>query len=287
MEDRGVEEFEPDIFFNKPYSVRQFVQFVSTSEVEDESSQETAKDDAANEESMLERQAEILNAIAGVVAPEPVIINLARAVVEQIAKAREHGIDVIPVPQAAANEFRLPPGHPREDVLYTAHPSETHSYLPTADFHRLAFEHKFAEAIGLLSHLGAETINVSHQRGWGRGFSGELGVGIPQAGAEAKVEGGEEASTEDQGLYYAELEGHNDPEVPEDLVWYPHEPTWKRIAEDRIKFGLQQFSLKLQYTDDYGVNADLAVDAQNAGFSLGGSFEKHQTTVWLIEGTFG
>ena len=71
------------------------------------------------------------------------------------------------------------------------------------------------------------------------------------------------------------------------MIWYPHEPTWQSAAEARIEFGLKRFSLKLQYTDDYGVNAELAVDAQNSGFSLGGSFEKHQKTVWSFEGEFG
>lgn len=87
-------------------------------------------------------------------------------------------------------------------------------------------------------------------------------------------------------LYEANLPGYNDPSVPTDQVWYPHEPTWRSIAESRIEFGLSDFSLKLQYMRDFDVTADLAAKAKQAGFSLGGSFEKHKSTTWIIEGTF-
>jgi hypothetical protein len=96
-----------------------------------------------------------------------------------------------------------------------------------------------------------------------------------------------QSSSEERLLYHAELDGSDDPSLPEDLIWYDHEPTWQSVAEGRLEFGLQDFSLKLQYADDYGINADLKVDAESAGFELGGSFEKHESTTWSIEGTFG
>jgi hypothetical protein len=211
------------------------------------------------------------------------------AVMKRLKSEESHkpGIKTIRVPIQQATSLSLPPGHPQTDVLYVAHPSDPAAYLPVADFHRLTFEHKFAEAIRLLMHLGARTISVTHTRGWDHEFAGKLSAGIPQVGVGASAEASIESESSTRLLYEAELTGHNDPQLPDDLVWYPHEPTWQSAAEARLEFGLQRFSLKLQYTDDYGVNADLAVGARNVGFSLGGSFEKHQKTVWSLEGTFG
>lgn len=191
---------------------------------------------------------------------------------------------VLTVPFSWADELSLAPGHPRKDTLYAAHPSDGRRYLPISEFHRLTFEDKFAEALYLLMHLGATEISVEHREGWERDFASELSVNIPGVQGEASVEG--ECSSNKKGLYHAKLDGHDEPSIPNDLVWYPHELTWQVVAEGRMDFGLKDFSLTLQYTDDYGIDADLAEDAQTTGFSLGGSFESHQSTVWEIKGTF-
>lgn len=93
-----------------------------------------------------------------------VIGFVVNAVVNRLKSEESHkpGIETIRVPIQQAGFLSLPPGHPQTDVLYVAHPSDPATYLPVADFHRLTFEHKFAEAIRLLMHLGARTISVTH-----------------------------------------------------------------------------------------------------------------------------
>jgi len=255
---------------DEPYAARQYVLFV-----EEEASDEAGPSSMAWLWAM----------------PPPSLPQLTRILAEYISEriqeARDKGIDIVPIPWRVASAFTLPPGHPRKEHLYVAHPTNNRYYLPAADFHRLVFEHKFAEAIRLLMHLGAKTIDVSHQQGWDHRFASKLTAGIPQADVSAKATAERSKTGDRHFLYHADLDGHANPTVPEDAVWYPHEPTWQSVAEGRIQFGLKKFSLKLQYTDDYGVNADFAVDVQNAGLSLGGEFEKHQKTVWALEGEFG
>ena len=53
------------------------------------------------------------------------------------------------------------------------------------------------------------------------------------------------------------------------LVWYQHEPTWKAIAEGRMRFGLREFLLNVTYEDDFGVNAGLKALAFKSGLGLG------------------
>lgn len=80
------------------------------------------------------------------------------------------------------------------------------------------------------------------------------------------------------------LPGTLDPSVPDELIWYSHEPTWQQVARGRIKYGMKDFSLRLQYEDDFGVNANLAVKAKNANLDFGGEFKNHESTIWNIHG---
>ena len=65
------------------------------------------------------------------------------------------------------------------------------------------------------------------------------------------------------------------------------ERTWQKVALGRLNYGLRDFQLRLQYSDDFGIDASLAAKVQKGEFSLGGRFEKAQETSWLIEGEFG
>ena len=201
-------------------------------------------------------------------------------------KMKEGGSKMLTAPYSWAQGLRMLPGHPRDTVLYVAHPIQADVYFPTADFHRFVFEHKFAEALKLLMHLGARTCSVKHERGWNRDFSSTLSAGIPAAGFECKAEGGTSSSEGQNVLFEAEFQGHDSPEIPDGLVWFQHEPTWQSLAEGRLKFGLRKFSLQLNYNDDFSVHAGLKVKAEKAGFDLGGKFTDHVSTSWSIAGTF-
>ena len=200
------------------------------------------------------------------------------------SKARQSGLDITQISRTQANSLTFPPGHPRDGVLYVAHPAVNGVYFTVASFHRLAFEHKFSEAIDLLMSLGASEIKVEHVRGWSREFAATLSAPMPDANA------GIEISSKQSGvsalLYEANLCGTTQPSLPEPLVWYPHEPTWQSIAKGRIKFGLTEFSLTVNYEDDFGINAGLKLTAGKSGLDLGGSFEDHCATTWKIHGKF-
>lgn len=203
------------------------------------------------------------------------------------ARARQSGLNVLQVSQTEGRALTFPPGHPRNGVLYVGHPALPAVYYTMASFHRIAFEHKFPEAIELLMHLGASHITVEHLRGWSREFASRLSVPLAASLGEATASAGASAKTTVTLLYEATLRGNDQPRLPEKLVWYPHEPTWQSIAKGRLEFGLTQFSLTVNYEDDFGVNAGLRLAAQKSGFELGGNFEDHEATTWKVVGTFG
>ncbi|WP_156180886.1 hypothetical protein [Desulfovibrio sp. TomC] len=209
---------------------------------------------------------------------------VAKILVDAIKELRGRGANILTLPRSRYVDFILPPGHPRNNLVYAGHPAVAKKYIPIADFHRLIFEHKFAEAVDLLMCLGAKKIEVEHIAGWGREFSGKLSVGLQ--GKSAGGEAGGHGKSQSSILYSAEFEGRETPLLPQNMVWFSYESTWQNIAKGRINFGMKNFSLSLQYNEDYGINASLSSIIQGGGLDAGGKFENHVATTWQINGTF-
>lgn len=198
--------------------------------------------------------------------------------------ARDSGLNVMAISYSEASQLNFPPGHPCLGTLYALHPAKPSLYYTSAMFHRMAFEHKFSEAVDLLMSLGASSIEVNHVNGWSREFSASMSVPIPSVSGKASAS--EKASEASTLLFKAEFENDREPELPADMVWYAHEPTWNSVASGRMKYGMKEFSLTVAYQDDYGVNAGLQVKAAKAGLDLGGDFGVHKNTTWTISGKF-
>lgn len=209
---------------------------------------------------------------------------LAKNAYEAWANARASGLNILQISNAEATQLALPPGHPRLGTLYVAHPTMPSVYYTTASFHRVVFEHKFAEAVELLMSLGASHISVEHVRGWSREFSAKMAATIPKVSAEATAS--TKTSYATSMLFKADFTNDKIPVLPSSLVWYAHEPTWQSIANGRLNYGMNEFSLGVNYQDDFGVNAGLKVKAEKVGLDMGGAFESHTDTTWTIAGRF-
>jgi hypothetical protein len=193
---------------------------------------------------------------------------------------------VLEVDAAAVAGLVLPPGHPREGVVYIGNPVDPPRYYPAAEFHRMTFEHKLAEAVRLLMALGATELEVRHVAGRSREWAASIDVPIPSKGLVVGGEGQGRVSSSSALLFRATLEGASEPSVPGDLAWYPHEPTWRQVADGRMRYGLREFALAVRYDDDFGVRGSFEAAAAKYGLELGGAFEEHRSTEWRISGTF-
>jgi hypothetical protein len=212
------------------------------------------------------------------------LINITDALTAWV-QARQNGLNVLQVGRSEAAHLQFPPGHPRDQALYVAHPAKPSVYYTMASFHRMAFEHKFAEAITLLMSLGATQIEVEHVQGWDRKFTSQMSV--PLQAIDAGLHASKSAGTQSSLLFKATFDNKQNTSVPEGLVWFAHEPTWQALADGRTRYGMNEFSLAVNYEDDFGVNAGLKLQAQKAGLDIGGTFENHVATTWKIYGKFG
>ena len=211
-------------------------------------------------------------------------VILAKEAFDAWAAARDSGVNVLQISNSEAAQLTLPPGHPQLRTLYAAHPTLPSTYYTAASFHRMVFEHKFAEAVEILMSLGASHIDVEHVHGWSREFSATMNASIPSVSVDAS--GASNSARSHSLLFKADFENVMEPSLPKDLVWYPHEATWRNMADGRLTYGMKEFSLVVNYQDDFGVNAGLKVKAEKAGLEMGGSFENHMVTSWKISGKF-
>jgi len=201
-------------------------------------------------------------------------------------KSNEMGIDPTILPSSLVQELELPPNHPQNKTLYAKHPVSDKQYIPMIDFHRYTFNHKFSELIRLLSHLGANYIQVIHIRGYGKEFLSDIKVDATPAGVDIKGKASNNNSKKNRSIYTSNLEGNCNPKLPDDMAWYEFEPSWNVVAENRLKFGLKDFEIYLDYADDYGINTTLKTKAKKAGFKVSSEFETYTKTSWLFKGTF-
>jgi hypothetical protein len=210
--------------------------------------------------------------------------GMAQAVDDRAAKwALRHKLGALMIGRTEAGALRLDQGHPLTNVLYVGHPAKRQLYYPAAEFHRRVFEHKFVEAVTLLTALGASRIAVQQEEGETRDrerSSVAAGLGFTRTRQEQSRSGAE---------FEAEFPGSGKPFIPDDLCWYPDEQTWNMIAHTRIVGGAQKTSLQVTYTTDYGIDTRVVKASRMCGVNLGGKFQQQQQQrdmIWRLDAEF-
>lgn len=205
-------------------------------------------------------------------------------VVTSVIKMREAALDVAIVSDTDADSIIFPPGHPTRGILYVAHPVMVDWYYPAAQFHRFVVEHKFAEAMDLLMELGARTMEIELIRGYKKQDVLDILAAIPLVRIAGKAEREQDSASHIHCL--AEMEGSNEPRLPDDLVWYPHEPLWRKLGENRLEKRIKKFHLAVRHLDSMTVDKDLESAAKAANLRIGGQHIQHEEVVIRINGEF-
>lgn len=267
-----------------PYEQRQLIMIVddAVAEADRKARAKAAQDGEEVNWSELAKST-LETAVKTLVTPGSVLLVEA---VRALYKLRDNGLDALAVGKSDATSLKLPLGHPRNRVLYAGHPGEPAVYYPAAQFHHATFDHKSSEAVRLLMSLGATQIDVQHVRGYGSEIMGEAGGKDPRIPADLKAWLTRARGRSREFRFTAKLSGTHDPQIPDDLVWFPHEDNWKQIADGRLKYGLKEFALELRYEDDFSIGAGLKSKAGKAGLELGGKFADYEQTLWVLKSTF-
>ena len=219
------------------------------------------------------------------------VAEAATATASRLWKARKVAklakLPFLVVTNSQARILSFPNGHPLSHVVYVGDPGVAGTYYPVANFHRFLFEGKVAEALRLLRSLGATEISIEYLEGFDRGAGVDLSASLPD-GPGGKIAGGirRKSKSASGAKTTMKLSPTARAQIPKDLHWFASEPLWREVAEARMENGLREFTIDLNYTDDFGVNSDLKSSIHDVGLELGGKFTEYKETVWRLSGSF-
>lgn len=208
-----------------------------------------------------------------------------------------------------AQRLRFQPGHPRMGVTYIQHPLRTNTYYDVDSFHANLLASKHGELMYLLQCLGAKRVSlkVNHsvteeqrqrlatQQGFGA--DGILFGGSFQRDTQA--ESGSTAALYQKLGESAEFTGNVEPHIPDDLIFFPHEEQWQRLAQTALQRGYRKTHVVLEYRQDYAINerylshieAQLRILFRDFDLNLKKDFtsevKRITSTTWEYEVDFG
>ena len=61
---------------------------------------------------------------------------------------------------------------------------------------------------------------------------------------------------------------------------------WQEVAAARLESGLRTFAIKVNYTEDFGIDSKLTAKIEGVGLKLGGKFTDYKETSWALSGSF-
>ena len=141
-------------------------------------------------------------------------------------------------------EVQFPMSHPKNNQTYIAHPYKTDSYLPIENYDYELLNDRLNEFFYFLQCLGATSITFetieeeSKEENNHSNTKVEAEVGRKKIGAKGDVE--YDSVMNSSLRNYLKMERTQTfnpmkrPYIPNDLVWYPNEFTWQRLAQQRL-----------------------------------------------------
>lgn len=204
--------------------------------------------------------------------------------------------------------FQFPFGHPYPNQLYIAHPYKTSLYVPFEESEDIFFLDKVQELCYILECLGAESIEILSIKGK---TASEIASHASDINANADVKlfsgnagqssSGKHANTSESKTsraYTIRMDPMKKPYLPENLIWYEHQPQWRRLVERRLNNNLLEYSESVQssdsrFTSNTEVN-DIKGEASYLWTKVGANvhqyseaqFKTSSETIWEIKVKF-
>ena len=189
------------------------------------------------------------------------------------------------VTSSQAKSLTFAPGHPVPNVVYVGDPCVAGKYYPVANFHHFMFEGKVVEAIRLLRSLRATEISVEYLEGFDQAGNIDFSI-VTSIGDVGEVGSGRTGKARSGANISMQLSPTMPAHVPADLIWFASEPMWQEVAAARLESGLRTFAIKVNYTEDFGIDSKLTAKIEGVGLKLGGKFTDYKETSWALSGSF-
>jgi len=155
--------------------------------------------------------------------------------VKEIINLASMEIAVLEMP-LIGEAIHFPDGHPIPNKLYVAHPHSSDRYVPFDDYELELLEDKLREFYWVAQCLGATDISIE-------GANRTLNPRLKQLKRRFPL-----------NQQFAAIQI---PFIPDDLLWFEHEPSWKRMATQRLQGGLLEHVEQMESQNIGGVTAAL------------------------------
>ena len=174
--------------------------------------------------------------------------------VREYVDLSQTNITVINIKNLSSISF--PIGHPVANQLYIGHPYLPQKYIPFENYQLELIEDKVREFCQIAQSLGAIEISIetenSSQSNSSRHYNTNIDGGIDYKLSSAKGgvrrEGSRNLIEEISQVInlHQTFTPTKKPCLPENTVWYPNEPSWKRLYEQRMNGGLTQHEERIE-----------------------------------------
>jgi hypothetical protein len=151
------------------------------------------------------------------------------------------------------------------------------------------YEAKLAAFQELCAGLGARRCTVLYAEEDGKDVTAHAsvsGIPSPYGPVSTAAKGHYEHETAESARVFAEYPRPTHPLTAITTGWLAGEPTWTSMQKLRLERGSEQFRAEFSYSDDMGIDAEVAAKISKVGIKIGGSFESFRKRKWMFDVAF-
>lgn len=172
---------------------------------------------------------------------------------------------------------KFPITHPKRDHTYICHPWNNNIYLPIEDYDVELLNDRVNEYCYVMQCLGATHIQIKNRKGESLSeqrkrdanyrANGSYKVVSASGNYAESTNSGEESQSRFSFAKEQTFNPTKKPFIPENLLWFPHEVAWQRLAQQRLDGAILQHSEMvsssqnkvLSQSEMRDINADLNI----------------------------
>ncbi len=170
------------------------------------------------------------------------------------------------------DNLTFPIGHPMVNQLYVAHPLIQNHYIPFENYEVELIQDRVREFCSLMEGMGATSITVGYQQfnvSESESYANTnalAAVGMKFYSAQASVNQ-QETNKFMQSLgqslnLHQTYNPFQEPFIPDNLIWYPQEPTWQRLVEQRLRGSITSHTESIETNKTQVINNDSLSEIQ-------------------------
>lgn len=169
---------------------------------------------------------------------------------------RQNHLNVIDIKKLSNSGIIFPIGHPIALQLYVGHPYIKKKYLPFDNYELELIEDKVREFCQLVQCLGAKEISIecinsmanNYNSSVQQNVSGKVDYMFASASGSGNINKSQHLIDEISKSInlHQKFKPRTQPYLPDGLVWYPNEPSWQRLYEQRMHGELLQHEERIE-----------------------------------------